>query len=956
MRFRTKLFLSWVALAMGVWGCAFFAIRRSVVQSFGNMADDAFAGIDRSLHSSYLDHVNRMRQACQLVVEIPELRALIAEQNYELSAANQASLHERLQYINNVVGTTFTCALGASGTAVAQSDRSPWPKVAELNSFLRQSTAAKALIQRAFQARSGQHGLWMCDGRLYQVAVVPMVFQSDDKSKQEPPEGALLMGEQITDAVAAKLGANYGCEVSFLAADHVAASSLSPVVAAQLLAVSAGRRKSSDSLIRVGNASYRAAFEPLLDPGSGATVGTLVIQQNQDRADRFLWQVARDVLLTILGATVAAAAASYFLSRRLTRPVQMLASGVGSVAQGNLDVSFPTHGNDELAQLGGAFNHMVGSLRQSREELQRLLGEARKGAEREHLLQELAQQINQRLDAQSSLTMFYGSVARLFPDVEFAIFHYDGERRTLVPLNQTEVDGELASGSQSPSPQAAYSNQIQRALDDPATIDRLARHELTQLSLSPQEATSGDSSDTAPNQSTTYLVPMLAASRLLGAIAATRNRPDGFAADETKFLQALADHFAIALANAQVYEELRQAYHDLRANQRQIIQSERLRALGQMASGIAHDFNNHLTSVLAFLEMSLDRDDLHDELRSWLKMSYDSSLAAAEVVKLLRNFYRRDTAETFEPIDVNKLVSETISLTRPRWFDMPRRLGLIVRVQENLSDVGCTSGNAAELRDALTNLIFNAVDALPQGGDVTVRTRQIGNEIALEVCDTGTGMSDEVRERCLEPYFTTKGAQGTGLGLAMVLGVVERHRGRMTIDSRPGHGTTIGLVMPRADRSSSTAQQPATAGPSDRCRILCVDDDARVLKSLEGMLRQLGHEVATTNSGAEAIARIGSGGYDVLITDLGMPGLDGREVARTVKRNSPTTRVLLLTGWADRLMVEGDFPEGVDQLLAKPVTKAHLRQAIGAAMPARTSAIPLQLPAATLPVQNPQSV
>jgi signal transduction histidine kinase/ActR/RegA family two-component response regulator len=930
MRFRTKLFLSWVVLALGLWGCAFFAIRRSVEQSFNHMADETFTGIDRGLHNLYLDRVNSMRQACQLVANIPELRALIAEQNYELSPENQASLRERLAYINGVAGATFTCALSASSAPVAQSEQSPWSSLADLNTFLRQSAAARAVIDRTFQAKGGgQHGLWVYEGRLYQVAVVPMVFQTDVDAEQVRPEGALIMGKQLTDAASAELGASYGCDISFLADGRVAASSLPRAAAEELLARTDSRGDSFQAVLHMGEASYRAAFEPLIDPGSGLTAGTLVIQQNQSRANGFLWEVLQGVLLTILGATIAAAVASYLLSRAITRPVQDLATGVGRVAQGDLDVTFKVRGRDELAQLGIAFNHMVSRLRESRDELQRLLEEARKGAEREHLLQELAHQINQRLDVQSSLAMFHNSVGRLFPDVELAVFRYNAERHVLLALNQFEIDGDA-------SPTAEVAQQGWLPLNEPNTLERLARHELVHLLGAAPASRNEKNADASASQCSTCLVPMRAEDRLLGAIAATRNRPDGFAAEEAKFLQALADHFAIALANAQVYEELRQAYHELRANQRQIIQSERLRALGQMASGIAHDFNNHLTGVLAFLEMALDRDDLQRELRGWLQMSFESSLAAAEVVKLLRNFYRRDATEIFEPVDINRLASETISLTRPRWFDMPRRHGLVVQVHEDFADVGCTPGNAAELRDALTNLLFNAVDALPQGGDVTVRTRLVAGEIFLEVADTGTGMSDEVRERCLDPYFTTKGSQGTGLGLSMVLGVVDRHHGRLTIDSRPGRGSTIRLALPRAEQVATAAQQPIAAAHDPRRRILCVDDDNRVLKSLEGMLGQMGHDVTTTDSGADAIARIAAGRFDVLITDLGMPGVDGREVARTVKSIAPQTRVLLLSGWADRLVVEGDFPVGVDQILGKPITKAQLRRALGVGSPTVT--------------------
>jgi CheY-like chemotaxis protein len=189
-------------------------------------------------------------------------------------------------------------------------------------------------------------------------------------------------------------------------------------------------------------------------------------------------------------------------------------------------------------------------------------------------------------------------------------------------------------------------------------------------------------------------------------------------------------------------------------------------------------------------------------------------------------------------------------------------------------------------------------------------------------------MTDEVREKCLEPYFTTKGTQGTGLGLSMVHGIVERNRGRLEIDTQSGRGTTIRLIFPRAEIAPAAAARPSVAGDACHRRVICVDDDTRILKALEGMLRQLGHDVTTTDSGADVIRRIEAESYDVLITDLGMPGMDGREVARRAKGLSPEMRVLLLTGWADRLQVEGDMPAGVDRLLGKPITKAQLQQAL----------------------------
>jgi signal transduction histidine kinase/CheY-like chemotaxis protein len=913
MRFHTKLFLGWVALTLALWGGAFFAIRHTVEKSFDRMAAEAFVGVSRGLQDQTLERVNNTRQACELVVNIPELRALIAEQNYELGVHNQASLRERLDYVNGVADKTFVLALNGSATPVAQNGASPWSSLAELQEFLETSPFARRLVERTFQAqKDGAFGLWAYRGKVYEVAAAPLIFQDDEAPEARQAEGVLVMGKELTDAVLKQLGRRYGCEITVLVQERIAATSLPDPLKREFAARFSSLSAETPGLLPLGRRMHRVASERLNDPSSGKPVGAVAILQDQAPAEHLLAEVRRNVLLLVLGSVGVAAVASYFFSRAITRPIQALASDVRGVGQGDLNRTFHAQGGAELSVLAGAFNDMVGRLRGSRDELERLLDEARTAAKREHLLHEVAQQINQRLDVQSSRRMFLDSVGQLFPDVELAIYRYHPDTQSLALL-ESLLDAE--AGAAHPASERTTA-PLTYDLD---TIHRLACHELVYHT---------DCWADGEASRSLCLAPMLAESKLLGVIAAIRNRRDGFSADEREFLQSLADHFAIALANAQVHEELRKAYSDLRANQRQTIQTERLRALGQMASGIAHDFNNHLTGVLAFLEMALDRDDLDEELRSWLEMSRESSMSAAEVVTLLRNFYRRDTNETLDRVDLNKIAAATISLTRPRWFDMPRRHGLVVNVVEDFAPSAIVHGNAAELRDALTNLLFNAVDAMPGGGQIVLRTREAGAEIVVEVQDAGQGMTDEVREQCLEPFFSTKGAQGTGLGLSMVHGVVERCRGRLEIDTRLGKGTTVRLFLPRAEPFNAPESKHDLPDAQAPRRILCVDDDPRILKSLAGMLGQLGHNVTAVSTGAEAIIQMSAEPYDVVITDLGMPGVDGREVARSARRLSPHTRVVLFTGWADRLKAEGDLPEGVDELLGKPVTKARLQQAI----------------------------
>jgi CheY-like chemotaxis protein len=258
-------------------------------------------------------------------------------------------------------------------------------------------------------------------------------------------------------------------------------------------------------------------------------------------------------------------------------------------------------------------------------------------------------------------------------------------------------------------------------------------------------------------------------------------------------------------------------------------------------------------------------------------------------------------------------------------------------------------GAENEIRDALTNLVFNAADAMADGGTLTVRTkrvvRQVTSEatgeaevptemICLEVSDTGAGMAPETRRRCLEPFFTTKGERGTGMGLAMVYGMAQRHRAELEIDSAPGEGTTVRLVFPAAPgEEDATAKQLALGLPLRPMRILIVDDDPLIIESLRETLRGDAHRVTAADGGQAGIdafeaARASGEAFELVITDLGMPYVDGRRVAAAIKTASPTTPVVLLTGWGQRLTAENQVPPHVDRVLNKPPRLKDLRAAL----------------------------
>jgi len=265
-----------------------------------------------------------------------------------------------------------------------------------------------------------------------------------------------------------------------------------------------------------------------------------------------------------------------------------------------------------------------------------------------------------------------------------------------------------------------------------------------------------------------------------------------------------------AARNAELYTQLRDSHQKLVTAQRQLIQQERMRALGEMASGVAHDLNNALAPVVGFAELLTQQADVRadsERLLHYLGLILTGASDAAAVVERLREFYRRrEEGETFAAVDLNALVQQTIELSQPRWRHQAGAEERRVEVHSELRLIPAAAGSETELREMLMNLVFNAVDALPEGGAITVRTyldRKTRDRVTLEVSDTGAGMTDEVKQRCLEPFFTTKGERGTGMGMAMVYGTVKRHGGRLEIESTVGQGTTVRIVLPRHGRATA---------------------------------------------------------------------------------------------------------------------------------------------------------
>ena len=381
--------------------------------------------------------------------------------------------------------------------------------------------------------------------------------------------------------------------------------------------------------------------------------------------------------------------------------------------------------------------------------------------------------------------------------------------------------------------------------------------------------------------------------------------------------------------------QLERALSELRATQAQIIQQERLRALGEMASGIAHDFNNALMPILGFSELLLGMPRILDDRQkttNYLQTINRGARDAGNVVRRLREFYRsREDGERFLPLDLAQLVTQIVDLTQPKWKDQAQARGATVECRARTEPVPPVLGNESDLREALTNLVFNAVDAMPNGGSLTLRTRRIGDRAVVEVSDTGVGMSETVRRRCLEPFFSTKGDNGTGLGLSMVFGIVQRHHGTVEIDSREGHGSTFRICLPAHDAAPTTRPEPVADAPDRRrLRVLAVDDEPPVREILTHLLEGDGHRVVTAGGAREALERFHAEAFDLVITDMAMPGMSGEQLAEALKVLSPRLPIMLLTGFG-AFMDIGKTP-AINVVASKPITLEELRRGIDAAL------------------------
>ncbi|NWF94087.1 MAG: GAF domain-containing protein [Syntrophaceae bacterium] len=433
--------------------------------------------------------------------------------------------------------------------------------------------------------------------------------------------------------------------------------------------------------------------------------------------------------------------------------------------------------------------------------------------------------------------------------------------------------------------------------------------------------------------------PLKGRGQLIGVLDIESRELMGFDEEDLKVLSSFASQMAISIENARLFSDLKRTLEELKQAQDQMVQTEKLRAMGEMASGVAHDFNNILAVIVGNIQLLFHQLDhlSPEEIRERLRAIEQASKDGAETVRRIQEFTGVKRDKEFTLLSINEIVAEVINVTQPRWKDQAQKRGIQIELTRSLEDVPFVLGNPSELREVLTNIIFNAVDAMPEGGQLSISTRpQTDHRVEVRISDTGIGMTEEVKKRVFDPFFTTKGVPSSGLGMSVSYGIIKRHGGEILIESEPGKGTTFIIHLPvgseRKEVEEKVSKRVTEVQPA---RILVIDDEESVRDILCRMLEVKGHRVVVASDGEEGIERFKNESFDLVFTDLGMPKISGLEVGKTIKEMNPKTPIVMITGWGMELNREKMSESGIDLIISKPFQFDQVIELVSEAMELR---------------------
>lgn len=359
----------------------------------------------------------------------------------------------------------------------------------------------------------------------------------------------------------------------------------------------------------------------------------------------------------------------------------------------------------------------------------------------------------------------------------------------------------------------------------------------------------------------------------------------------------------------------------------QMIQAEKLRALGEMAVGVAHDFNNLLAAMLGraqLMKLRLSKYVGSERRKSTsyflegLTLIEQAALDGAEIIRRIQDYTQTRGEEDYVRVDLNQVIRDVIELTRPRWKSKAEAEGIRVEVLEDRRHLPPVSGNPSELREVITNLVLNAIDAMPNGGNLTIKTETNRRINKIHIQDTGIGIPPENLERVFQPFFTTKGSSSSGLGLSVSYGIIRRHGGNLRVKSEPGKGTTFTIQLHVSLEALEESEAERPPRPGKKARILVIDDEKRIRDNLQEILSLAGHTVTLAENAKQGVTLFKKGEYDLVFTDLSMPEISGWEVAKIIKERDPEVPVALVTGWGVRIDGKKLKDKRIDMVINKP--------------------------------------
>jgi PAS domain S-box-containing protein len=589
------------------------------------------------------------------------------------------------------------------------------------------------------------------------------------------------------------------------------------------------------------------------------------------------WVVGSGFVVLILSSLVAR-----LLSRRITGPLKRLVEATEELAKGNFDYRLGMGGGDEIGNLSRKFDDMSMIIREKRLEVERKNAElAALNAGLEEMVRERTRALAQaeekyRLlveESPNAICIIQDCNLKFFNQAFSTVFGYSEEElmegeRTFLDLLQEDQKDELKSVLT--APRNGEASGFYREI--------VGRHR---------------------NGSAVYL--------------------------DMRSIWVFYE-------GAPALEAILVDVTEQKQMQERIVSHERLRALGEMASGVAHDFNNILGAILGRAQL-LQRRDVSPEVARGLSIIEKAAQDGGASVRKIQEFSRVRTDREFTLVNLNAVLEDTVEMTRSRWEDGAHRAGSEIRVETRFQDVPPVQGALSELRELFINFILNAVDAITGKGTITLETRAEKDRVVITVADTGRGMSPEVQRRLFDPFFSTKGPQGTGLGMSIAYGTIRRHGGEIEVTTEEGAGTTFRIAFPSAAERTEPTSRATGRGDSKELvrgsgRILVVDDEQDLRELVAEVLQEGGYEVTIAGGGEEALAAAGKERFDLVVTDLGMPGMSGWDVAKGCREMQPHVFVILLTGWGAELDLARAEQNGIDRVLKKPFDMGDLLRAV----------------------------